>query len=39
MIREIAEKTRGAVIIQVDPIVIGPKELHQLEDDVKVLRM
>ena len=39
MVREIAEKTRGAVIVHIDSIVIGPKELHQLEDDVKVLRI
>jgi hypothetical protein len=37
--REAAERTRGAVIIHADPVTIGPKELHQLEDDVKVLKL
>lgn len=39
MLRETAERTRGAVIIFADSVVIGQKELHQLEDDVKVLRL
>lgn len=37
--RETAEKTRGAVIVHADPVLVGLKELHQLEDDVKVLKI
>lgn len=37
--REAAERTRGAVIVHADPVNIGPKELHQLEDDAKVLKV
>lgn len=37
--REVAEKTRGAVIVHVDPILVGPKEIHQLEEDGKVLKL
>ena len=37
--REAAERTRGAVIVHADPVLVSPKELHQLEDDVKVLKV
>ena len=39
ILRETAERTRGAVLVYADPVVIGSKELHQIEDGVKVLRL
>ena len=36
---EAAERTRDAVIVHADPVLVSPKELHQPEDEVKVLKV